>query len=150
MTWCTVAATCGQVRWACRTCTLFLDSPHDAQSAASTDETVHIIPHPSTSSAQANNAKPIPPIAHPTAVRAILPLGLTPLAEPYLLTAAGEVIRVYDVSTPAEPELLSETDGHWHDVTALRLWIRRTAVSMGIRCILREWISVLLLSRDVR
>ncbi|OBZ75742.1 hypothetical protein A0H81_04463 [Grifola frondosa] len=38
-----------------------------------------------------------------------------------------DVIRVYDVSAPEEPELLSEVDAHWHDVTALRLWMRRSA-----------------------
>ncbi|KAI0664951.1 WD40 repeat-like protein [Cubamyces menziesii] len=108
---------------------------------ASTDETVQVVPHPapppasasastSPSSAASNPAasKPPPPIQHPAAVRALLPLGLTPLAEPYLLTGAGDVIRVYDVSSPEEPELLAEVDAHWHDVTALRLWMRRSAV----------------------
>ena len=95
-------------------------------SIASTDETVHIIPHPALPPTP--NAKPNAPIEHPTAVRAILPLSTTSLGEPYLLTGAGDVIRVYDVSNPAEPELLAETDGHWHDVTALRLWIRETAI----------------------
>lgn len=61
-------------------------------------------------------------------MKALLPLQLTPLAEPYLLTGAGDVIRAYDVSAPDEPELLAETDGHWHDVTALRLWMRRSKV----------------------
>ncbi|KAI0747982.1 WD40 repeat-like protein [Daedaleopsis nitida] len=94
---------------------------------ASTDETVHVIPYPAP--AAATGAKPIPPIEHPTAVRTILPLSLTPLAEPYLLTGSGDVIRVYDVSTPEEPELVAETDGHWHDVTALRLWFRKSPIA---------------------
>ena len=94
---------------------------------ASTDETVYIIPHPAPA-APTPGAKPIPPIQHPTAVRTILPLSLTPLAEPYLLTGSGEAIRVYDVSSPEEPELIAETDAHWHDVTTLRLWIRRSQV----------------------
>jgi WD40 repeat protein len=63
-------------------------------------------------------------ITHPTAVRAILPLQLL-LNEPYLITGSGDVIRTYDLSTLSEPEMLSEVDGHWHDVTALRLWVRK-------------------------
>jgi hypothetical protein len=51
---------------------------------------------------------------------------LTPLTEPYLLTGAGDIIRVYDVSSLDEPELIGQVDAHWHDVTALRLWARRT------------------------
>lgn len=87
---------------------------------------MHIIPHPTP--APNASASPIPPIQHPTAVKTILPLSLTPLAEPYLLTGAGDAIRVYDVSSPEEPELIAETDAHWHDVTALRLWIRKSEV----------------------
>jgi WD40 repeat protein len=55
-----------------------------------------------------------------------LPLTLTDLAEPYLITGAGDVIRVYDISSLKEPELIHEVDAHWHDVTALRLWIRKS------------------------
>ena len=94
---------------------------------ASTDETVQIHLHP----APAKPTKPIPPITHPAAVKAILPLALTFLQEPYLLTGAGDVIRVYDVSTPEELELIREVDAHWHDVTALRLWMRTTPVEGG-------------------
>lgn len=75
-----------------------------------------------------SSAKAIPPIQHPTAVKTILPLSLTALGEPYLLTGSGDVIRVYDVSSLHEPELIAETDGHWHDVTALRLWIRESKI----------------------
>jgi hypothetical protein len=64
-------------------------------------------------------------IQHPAAVRAILPLGLTDLGEPYLLTVAGDTLHVYDISTLDEPELLSSTDVHWHDVTAVKLWYRK-------------------------
>ncbi|KZT69040.1 WD40 repeat-like protein [Daedalea quercina L-15889] len=91
---------------------------------ASTDETVQVRLHP----APASPAKPIPPITHPAAVKAILPLSLTFLGEPYLLTGAGDIIRVYDVSTLEEPELIREVDAHWHDVIALRLWMRTTPV----------------------
>ena len=38
---------------------------------------------------------------------------------------------MYDVSTPEEPELIREVDAHWHDVTALRLWMRTTPVEEG-------------------
>ncbi|KAL7283278.1 hypothetical protein ACG7TL_002707 [Trametes sanguinea] len=94
---------------------------------ASSDETVQVVPHP-VPDAQSTSSKPPPPIQHPTAVRALLPLAITPLAEPYVLAGAGDVIRVFDVSTLDEPELLAEVDAHWHDVTALRLWMRKSAV----------------------
>lgn len=70
----------------------------------------------------------MPPITHPTAVRAVLPLTLTSLGEPYLLTGSGDFIRAYDISSPDEPELLSETDAHWHDIIALRLWMRKLPI----------------------
>lgn len=95
---------------------------------ASSDETVQIHNHPAPPTTSATAPRPTPPITHPKAVRAILPISLTPLSEPYLLTGSGDVIRVYDLSTPHEPELLNEVDAHWHDVTALRLWMRRSAV----------------------
>jgi hypothetical protein len=65
------------------------------------------------------------------AVRSILPLSLTDLREPYIITGAGDIIRVYDVSTLEEPELVGEVDAHWHDVTALRLWVRKTVEDDG-------------------
>lgn len=46
--------------------------------------------------------------------------------EPYLLTAYGDVIRAYDLSSGDQfnPDILREIDGHWYDVTALRVWLR--------------------------
>lgn len=93
---------------------------------ASADETVQV--HDDPPIERPTGEKPPVPITHPTAVRSILPLALTPLAEPYLLTGSGDVIRAYDVSSPDAPELLGEMDAHWHDVTALRLWMRKTKV----------------------
>lgn len=89
---------------------------------ASSDDTVQVV-HENSSLPKA--PKPPPPIAHPAAVRAILPLSLTDLAEPYLITGAGDIIRVYDISSLDEPEFLGAIDAHWHDVTAIRLWIRK-------------------------
>jgi WD40 repeat protein len=60
------------------------------------------------------------------AIRSVLPLSLTDLAEPYIITGAGDIIRIYDVSTLEEPDLIGQVDAHWHDVTALRLWVRKT------------------------
>ncbi|KAL1683551.1 WD40-repeat-containing domain protein [Schizophyllum commune] len=95
---------------------------------ASTDETVQLVP---LADVDDKKTKPPPAITHPGGVKAILPLALTDLAEPYLFTAAGDVIRTYDVSTPDEPELIGEVDAHWHNVTLLRLWIRRTVGEDG-------------------
>lgn len=94
---------------------------------ASTDETVQIHPTIHAELAQEAAKVKVPKaIVHPTSVRALLPLSLTDLAEPYLLTVSGDALRVYDISTLDEPELLSETDIHWHDVTAIRMWYRKT------------------------
>lgn len=93
---------------------------------ASSDETVQVHYDPPLPKDQKDGARPMPPITHPTAARAVLPLSLTSLAEPYLLTGSGDVIRAYDISSPDEPELLGETDAHWHEVIALRLWVRKT------------------------
>ncbi|KIY43660.1 WD40 repeat-like protein [Fistulina hepatica ATCC 64428] len=104
---------------------------------ASADETVQMLPHPETFNIAIQT--PSVTIKHPTAVRALLPLSLSPLAEPYVLTAAGDVIRAYDVSTPTEPELLGEVDAHWHDVLALRFWPRKYVGDDGITR-LEPWI----------
>ncbi|KAJ7273244.1 WD40-repeat-containing domain protein [Mycena rebaudengoi] len=90
---------------------------------ASSDDTAQVIPDLTTPEP---TSKPPVAITHPAAVRCILPLSVTDLAEPYFITGAGDVIRVYDVSSLQEPELINEVDAHWHDVTALRLWIRKT------------------------
>lgn len=80
---------------------------------------------------QPDVSRPPPPITHPVSVRCLLPLGLSDLEEPYLLTGAGDVIRAYDVSSPEDPDLITEVDAHWHDVTALRLWIRKSVAEDG-------------------
>ena len=107
---------------------IFVSSSYIADSApsASSDETAQAQHDPPLD--PKSKVRPMPPLTHPTAVRAILPLLLTPLAEPYLLTGSGDVIRAYDISSPDEPELLGEMDAHWHDVTALRLWMRKSPI----------------------
>lgn len=81
---------------------------------------MQITPYPSDPSV----TKPIPPLTHPHPVRALLPLSSTPIEEPYLVTVYGDVIRLYDVSTVSEPEILGEIDAHWYDVMSVRLWLR--------------------------
>ena len=119
---------------------------------ASSDETVSLYAYPPapTSSTHPGAPKPIPPIPHPRAVRALLPLSLTNLGETYLLTAHGDTIRTYDVSTPAEPELLSEVDAHWHDVTALRLWVRKFQDGKDGRTKVEPWLVSASLDGTVR
>jgi WD40 repeat protein len=94
---------------------------------ASSDETVQITSYPP----DPTSTRPTPPLNHPLPVRALLPLSLTPLAEPYVVTAYGDVIRLYDLSTISEPEILGEIDAHWHDVTAVRLWMRTSKNKAG-------------------
>ncbi|KAG2115173.1 WD40-repeat-containing domain protein [Suillus discolor] len=113
--------------------------------AASSDETVQVVPYQSESSDQ----KPIPPLTHPLPVRAILPLALSDLEEPYIVTGYGDVIRLYDVSTPSEPEVLGEIDAHWHDVTALRLWVQKSRTDDG-RTRIEPWIISASLDGTIR
>lgn len=107
--------------------TLSMLDPIDFQltsSTASSDETAQI--QPAIENEATSSLKLPKPLEHPAAaVKAILALPLTELGESYLLTAAGDYLRVYDISTLAEPELISTTDIHWHDVTAIRLWFRQ-------------------------
>lgn len=114
---------------------------------ASSDDTVRLLVDSSTSTT--DGKRPPKPITHPVAVRAILPLPLTELAEPYLLTGAGDILRTFDISTLDEPELLSETDGHWHDITAIRLWIRKTVDEDG-KTRVEPWIVTSGLDKTIR
>lgn len=82
-------------------------------------------------------------------MRAILPLALSDFEEPYIVTAYGDVVRLYDVSTPSEPEVLGEIDAHWHDVTALRLWVSKTRTDDG-RTRVEPWIISASLDGTIR
>ncbi|PAV23553.1 WD40 domain containing protein [Pyrrhoderma noxium] len=110
----------------------------------------------SSSSSSAPSPKPIrpiPPLTHPTSVKALLPLSLTPLGESLLLTASGDVIRLYDVNDPWLPELLSTTDAHWFDVIGLGLWVRRVEVKdkSGVgRIEVEPWIVSASLDQTIR
>lgn len=111
--------------------------------SASADDTAQIL-------AQPDAAGPTPkPLVHPVAVRALLPLALTDLSEPYLLTAAGDVLRTFDVSELDAPQLLSQVDAHWHDITAIRLWTRRTVGDDG-KTRVEPWIVTTSLDRTIR
>ena len=110
---------------------------------ASADETVQVLHEDTIKSKQP------PPIQHPTAVRSILPLPLTDLEEPYLVTGAGEMIRIYDISSLGEPEFIRDIDAHWHDVTAIRLWSRRCVGEDGnVR--IEPWIVSVSLDGTIR
>lgn len=106
---------------------------------ASADDSVALQYHPPPPDAA--SAKAPPPLEHPAAAKALLPLSLPALSLPedladaidaYLITAYSDTIRIYDVSAPYEPELLrEETDGHWHDVIGLALWLRGVNVELS-------------------
>ena len=115
---------------------------------ASADETVRVIPE-GVSETTVKAVKIPDPIKHPVAVRAILPLFLTDLAEPYLITAAGDVLRTFDVSSLEEPEMVSEIDGHWHDITAIRLWPRKSKGDDG-KTRVEPWIITTSLDTTIR
>lgn len=107
---------------------------------ASSDETVQI---------SSDDVPKSHMITHPVSVRCILPLPLSDLAEPYLITGAGDIIRIYDISSLEEPDLIGEVDGHWHDVTALRLWMRKSESAQG-RAQVEPWIISASLDGTIR
>ena len=111
---------------------------------ASSDDTVQIVDQPFS-----HSKKHLPPITHPVAVRSLLPLSLTELAEPVVITGAGDLIRVYDLSTPEEPELVNEIDAHWHDVTSIRLWVRKT-IGEGGKTRVEPWVVSASLDGTIR
>ena len=88
-------------------------------------------------------------ISHPTAIRSILPLTSTDFAEPYLVTGAGDVLRVFDVANPEAPELIKVIDAHWHDVTAIRFWRRKSVDNEGNTCV-EPWIISASLDGTIR
>jgi len=92
--------------------------------------------------------KPISSVLHPVGVRAILPLILADPDEPYLITGAGDVIRVYVVSSLSEPSLINDIDSHWHDVTAIRLWARNISGDDGTR--IEPWVISTSLDGTIR
>lgn len=126
---------------------------------ASTDETVqiHPFPVPTQASKTSSGSRSIPPITHPAAFRAVLPLPLHPLLDastfPYLIAASGDNIRTYDISSlripsflsedektdgglsgsrdPGSAEFIREIEGHWHDVTGLGVWLKETNLKEG-------------------
>ncbi|KAH9981511.1 WD40-repeat-containing domain protein [Lactifluus volemus] len=95
--------------------------------------------------------KPNPPITHSTAFRAVLPIYLHPGLDldtsPYLLAGSADCIRVYDTSSPDEVEFIKEVEGHWHDVTHLRVWLQNSVdgtrdlwvISGSLDGTLRKW-----------
>jgi hypothetical protein len=100
------------------------------------------------------SAKIRPLMEHGVGVRCLLPLPITVLGAdedndvPFVLTGAGDRIRVWDVSDVHKPQEVvgAGVDGHWHDVTSIRLWTRREgggvapwAVSTGLDGVIRKW-----------
>jgi WD40 repeat protein len=118
-------------------------------SSASADETIQMLVYPPPTQV---GLKKMTPITDRKGFRAVLPIylhpELDPDAFPYLLAGSGDCIRVYDISSLDEAELLREIEGHWHDVTHLRTWIQGSGdgarrdvwvVSGSLDGTLRKW-----------
>ncbi|KAL5533214.1 hypothetical protein ACEPAF_4990 [Sanghuangporus sanghuang] len=116
---------------------------------ASSDDTVLLTQRPPSGTVQQTPSKPVPPMSHPTAVKALLPLSLTDLGESLLLTGASDAIRLYDINEPSSPELLSTTDAHWFDIVSLRLWFRRRTTEDG-KLSVEPWIVSASLDQTIR
>ncbi|KAF5330374.1 hypothetical protein D9619_005875 [Psilocybe cf. subviscida] len=118
---------------------------------ASSDDTVQALPQgeKTTDDETGKPLKALKPLAHSTAVRSILPLSLTVLGEPILITASGDFLRTYDVSEPDDPQLLSEVDAHWHDITAIKLWVRKSVGDDG-KTRAEPWIVTTSLDKTIR
>jgi len=110
---------------------------------ASEDKTVQVLPDTPVTS------RPPPAINHPEYVKSVLPLLLTDLTEPYLLTGAADTIRVYDVSSLEEPEFIRKIEGHWREVTAIRLWFRSRVGDNG-KPYIEPWIVSASLDTTIR
>ena len=71
-------------------------------------------------------------LEHADTVKSLLPLSLTILSRPLLLTGSGDKILIYDAASFGEKDgkaiPIGEMDAHAHDVTALRLWTRTVKV----------------------
>jgi len=116
--------------------------------SASADETIrlHLYPVPTDV-----KLKPSPPIMHATGFRAVLPVYLHSKLDsdgfPYLIAGSSDSIRVYDISSLDEAELIRVIEGHWHDVTHLRIWLQESAggpkdvwvISGSLDSTLRRW-----------
>ena len=71
------------------------------------------------------------PIEMRKPVKSILPLSLTLVNEPLLIVGTGEEIMSFDVSELDRPEHKGSVDAHWHDITALRLWVKKSNTPSG-------------------
>ncbi|KAG8952623.1 hypothetical protein FRC04_003985 [Tulasnella sp. 424] len=112
---------------------------------ASTDETVTIRRY--TPNAQPSISPSVVTLEHSKPVRSLLLLSNSSIAQPYLLTGNGDVIRVYDISELVDEDedsgasgdrkpltevsgvarLLNEVDVHSHSVTSLQLWLKTSS-----------------------
>ena len=89
---------------------------------ASADESVKIYPY-SSEEQGGEKKRPIKPIQHPAGVKALLPLYIPSLDETHLFTASEDIIRSWDTSDLDDKiEQRNQIDGHWHDVTLLKVW----------------------------
>ncbi|KAG8900321.1 hypothetical protein FRC01_010176 [Tulasnella sp. 417] len=112
---------------------------------ASTDETVAIRRYAPANASTASSS--ITSLEHPNPVKCLLLLSNSPIAQPFLLTGHGDVIRIYDVSELVDGDddsgesgnqkplaevsgaarLLNEVDVHSHSVTSLQLWVKSSS-----------------------
>lgn len=113
---------------------------------ASTDETVTIRRYTPANSSSASSS--ITSLEHTNPVKCLLLLSNSPIAQPFLLTGHGDVIRIYDVSELVDNDedagesgnqkpltevsgiarLLNEVDVHSHSVTSLQLWLKSSDI----------------------
>lgn len=106
--------------------------------SASTDNTVRV---------QSLDKPAVPSLVHTTHVRSLLPLHLTPAGVPAVITgSAAGGLHIWDVeaSSSGDGDDPASIDGsgaresglvdvHWHDVSALALWIRHPGVEGEVK-----------------
>ncbi|KAF8312050.1 WD40-repeat-containing domain protein [Cantharellus anzutake] len=92
-------------------------------------------------------------ITHPSLVRAVLPLPLVHVDEPYLISGSADKIFVWDITSVNQKhgviEKVVELDAHSHDVTAIEFWEQAPKgksgiseiwiVTAGLDCMVRRW-----------
>ncbi|TFL06884.1 WD40-repeat-containing domain protein, partial [Pterulicium gracile] len=123
---------------------------------ASSDDTIQVLPIDSTQP----GAKHLT-VSLPAAARCLLPLPLTPLGSdeaPYILSSSGDTLYLYELSFPQtsgdnsaipEAELIQTFDDvHWHEITAVKLWMKKEEVRRNV--VLVPWIVTTSLDGTIR
>ena len=95
--------------------------------AASTDCTVRVQKYPKDGVDKASSLC----ITTSQAVKAILPLELTPIGENVLIAGSRDVLLSFEISHDGKVDRMGEVVAHWHDLTGIQPWIKKLKDAKG-------------------